>query len=79
MGELLSEIMGQQTLATVKEKRLTDEEKAHKQAILAQYAQISDGEAYPFWVYCCNTKYRKEIVGVFLTSIIETWWISLST
>jgi hypothetical protein len=44
----LAEIMENQSLATVKEVKLTDEEKAHKQAILAHYAQVSDGEEYPF-------------------------------
>lgn len=40
--------MGKQSLATVKGKKLTDEERARKEAILAQYSQVSDGEAYPF-------------------------------
>ncbi|KAK7092141.1 coiled-coil domain-containing protein 43-like [Littorina saxatilis] len=43
-GDMLSEIMVTQTLATVKEKSLTAEEKANKQAILAQYSTVSEGD-----------------------------------
>ncbi|XP_012940724.1 coiled-coil domain-containing protein 43 [Aplysia californica] len=43
-GDQLSTFLGQQTLATVKEKKLTKEEAERKAAILAQYAQVSDGE-----------------------------------
>ncbi|KAL8589175.1 hypothetical protein ACOMHN_052513 [Nucella lapillus] len=43
-GDMLSEIMEQQTLATVKENRMTPEERAHKRAIMAQYAHLSDDE-----------------------------------
>ena len=39
--------MEQQTLATVKETKLSAEELANKQAILAQYAQVSEGDEYP--------------------------------
>ena len=46
-GDVLSEIMEHQTLATVKESKLSEEERANKQAILAQYAQVSEGEEYP--------------------------------
>ncbi|XP_025090115.1 coiled-coil domain-containing protein 43-like [Pomacea canaliculata] len=45
IGEKLAELMGKQSLATVKGKKLTDEERARKEAILAQYSQVSDGEA----------------------------------
>lgn len=48
IGDKLSEMLGKQSLATVKEKTLTVEERARKNAILAQYAQVSDGEEYLF-------------------------------
>ncbi|KAK3780204.1 hypothetical protein RRG08_010598 [Elysia crispata] len=44
IGDKLSEMLGKQTLATVKEKKLTKEEAERKAAILAQYSQVSDGE-----------------------------------
>ena len=47
IGDKLSEMLGKQTLATVKEKKLTKEEAERKAAILAQYSQVSDGEEYP--------------------------------
>ncbi|XP_076438066.1 coiled-coil domain-containing protein 43-like [Babylonia areolata] len=43
-GDMLCEIMEQQSLATVKENKRSAEEEARKQAILAQYAHVSDGE-----------------------------------
>ena len=54
-GDVLSEIMEHQTLATMKETKLSEEERANKQAILAQYAQVSEGEEYPSRVrHCCG-------------------------
>ena len=50
-GDVLSEIMEHQTLATVKGTKLSEEERANKQAILAQYAQVSEGEEYPSRVH----------------------------
>ena len=47
-GDMLSAILEQQTLATVKGSRLPREGLANKQAILAQYSQVCDGEEYPF-------------------------------
>ena len=51
MGDKLSEMLGNQTLATVKERKLTKEEAERKAAILAQYSQVSDGEEYPCLKY----------------------------
>jgi len=44
VGEKLSKMFEKQTLATVKEKKISKEEAERKAAILAQYGQVSDGE-----------------------------------
>ncbi|KAH9491600.1 Coiled-coil domain-containing protein 43 [Bulinus truncatus] len=45
IGDRLSIMFEKQTLATVQERKLTKEEAERKAAILAQYGQVSDGEA----------------------------------
>ena len=45
----LTHILEKQKIETVKPAKKTADEKARKQAILAQYGQISSGDEYPLY------------------------------
>ena len=56
MGSQLSNMLENQKIESVKPKEKSREEIERKEAILAQYSQVSD-EEYPFlneFVFCCQ-------------------------
>lgn len=51
--QAIASMIEKQAQIVVKQKEVSEEEKRRKQALLEQYANVTDGEEYPFSVCIC--------------------------